>query len=468
MATKKDLVEAHAFSRRRLVTAFVSGAPGGREVEPARPGRTIVGGLALSVLLVAGAAVAGFFSGRTPDDWTQPGLVQSKDTKALYVILDGEDSAADAEAEGTRVTLHPVINITSAKLILDSPTLEPVEVKEEDIGRQVTGSELGILGAPAVLPSPGNLVQSGWTACAGTDAAIRLAISGRPGVRPAPAAGHLVRVGREYHVLAAPVGEGARSYRVAENDGGRRDRLLRDIGAPSTDQAVPVGPDFLALFPVGGELSAGTFGLEGVGERPSYARDVPGVRIGDVVSVGETPFLIAPDGPQELDPFAAAVYGEDPVKRVDDLGVQESVGPWEETAHWPTAQLEEADEAPCAQLDARPDEPPRVLLAGEPGGAASPEDAPAGRTSIHVDPGTGAYVEAGGWTATDGFSEFLVDSNGVRYELQGPGTASALGYGDREPARVPDPWVELLRAGTPLSQDLALCPPGYDGSEACR
>ena len=50
MATKKDLVEAYSFSRRRLVTAFVSGAPGGREVEPARPGRTIVGGLALAVL----------------------------------------------------------------------------------------------------------------------------------------------------------------------------------------------------------------------------------------------------------------------------------------------------------------------------------------------------------------------------------------------------------------------------------
>ena len=34
MATKKDLVEAQSFSRRRLTTAFVSGAPGGREVEP--------------------------------------------------------------------------------------------------------------------------------------------------------------------------------------------------------------------------------------------------------------------------------------------------------------------------------------------------------------------------------------------------------------------------------------------------
>ena len=69
MSTKRDLVEAHAFSRRRLVTAFVSGAPGGREVEPNRPGRAIIGGVALAILLVAGAAIAGVFSPRTPANW---------------------------------------------------------------------------------------------------------------------------------------------------------------------------------------------------------------------------------------------------------------------------------------------------------------------------------------------------------------------------------------------------------------
>ena len=73
MATKKDLVEAHAFSRRRLVTAFVSGAPGGREVEPVRPGRVLIGGVALSVLLLAGAAIAGFLLGRPPAQWLDEG-----------------------------------------------------------------------------------------------------------------------------------------------------------------------------------------------------------------------------------------------------------------------------------------------------------------------------------------------------------------------------------------------------------
>ncbi len=60
MARRKDLVEANAFNRRRLVTAFVAGAPGGLEVEPVRPGRVLIGGVALAVLLLAGAAIAGF------------------------------------------------------------------------------------------------------------------------------------------------------------------------------------------------------------------------------------------------------------------------------------------------------------------------------------------------------------------------------------------------------------------------
>jgi len=59
MATSKHLLEAHRFNRRRLVAAFLSGTPGSREVEPPRPARTVVAGLVLAVLVVAGAAIAG-------------------------------------------------------------------------------------------------------------------------------------------------------------------------------------------------------------------------------------------------------------------------------------------------------------------------------------------------------------------------------------------------------------------------
>ena len=57
MTTRSDLVEAYSFSRRRLVSAFISGTPGGGEIEPPRTGRTIVAGVAVAVLVLAGAAV---------------------------------------------------------------------------------------------------------------------------------------------------------------------------------------------------------------------------------------------------------------------------------------------------------------------------------------------------------------------------------------------------------------------------
>jgi hypothetical protein len=73
VGTQRDLVEAHSFSRRRLLTAFVSGAPVGRAVEPARPGRTLVGGLALAVLLTAGAAVCDVLAQQPPAEGDHPG-----------------------------------------------------------------------------------------------------------------------------------------------------------------------------------------------------------------------------------------------------------------------------------------------------------------------------------------------------------------------------------------------------------
>src|SRR5690349_11379915 len=165
MATKKDLTEAYAFSRRRLVTAFVSGAPGGREVEPARPGRSIVGGLALGVLLIAGAAIAGVFTSRVDPAWAEkPGLVISKEEAEVFVITESS----------TEPVLHPILNITSAKLILGSD-VEPQVIPEEYIAQEEIGSDLGIFGAPYDVPDTSRLIESGWTACTdGAGGGLRL------------------------------------------------------------------------------------------------------------------------------------------------------------------------------------------------------------------------------------------------------------------------------------------------------
>ena len=145
MATKKDLVEAYSFSRRRLVTAFLSGAPGGREVEPSRPGRTVIGGVALAVLLIAGAAIASVLASRTEEDWNKVGLVVSREQAAPYVILDDESENPHADP-GHQHHLGPADPRARPPM--------PTYVDQEVIEDQTPGEPIGIYGAPQTLPRP--------------------------------------------------------------------------------------------------------------------------------------------------------------------------------------------------------------------------------------------------------------------------------------------------------------------------
>lgn len=61
MTSNRDLMEAHAYERHRLLTAFVRGGSGDREAEPLRPGRPVVGGFVLAMLVLAGSVVAAAF-----------------------------------------------------------------------------------------------------------------------------------------------------------------------------------------------------------------------------------------------------------------------------------------------------------------------------------------------------------------------------------------------------------------------
>ena len=95
---------------------------------------------------------------RSPDDWTEPGLIVSKEDGNPYVITD-EDEAAGAPAGAP-----PVINITSAKLILGENS-EPRIVPQAAIDEQTVGEDIGILGAPGTPALAVQLIDTGWTAC---------------------------------------------------------------------------------------------------------------------------------------------------------------------------------------------------------------------------------------------------------------------------------------------------------------
>lgn len=60
MVTRRDLVEADADLRRRLVTAWRSGTTGDKTEGPVGAGRALAVGLAVTVLLLLGALISRF------------------------------------------------------------------------------------------------------------------------------------------------------------------------------------------------------------------------------------------------------------------------------------------------------------------------------------------------------------------------------------------------------------------------
>jgi type VII secretion protein EccB len=467
MATKRDLVEAHSFSRRRLVTAFVSGAPGGREVEPARPGRTIVGGVALGVLLMAGAAVSGVLAGRTQVDWNNPGLIISKDNGQAYVI-----TRASAHP-----VLNPIVNITSARLIIGS-SAEPVVVPEKTIQEQTIGPEIGILGAPATVPETDGLVETGWTSCTADGKGVRTYLSAQPEASYADGAGFVVESGGSRWLVATAggVGGGYR-YPLPAVGGGAQDRFLQAVGLGVGNEAVRVPEAWLGLWPAGGDLGWQSFGIPqgAYGRAVGYGAQihVPHARVGDVVQVADTGYLLAPTGPVRLTSFAQAVYeaagppsGTFHTWHEPTMDKDAVVSPFA-SANWPDGSLTPTSGELCAVLQTSAGARPTVALATDPGADATAAGVPAGHRDAGVAPRGGAYVLSADFTQTTHGLPFLIDLKGSSHLLEGAAAAN-LGYGGFPAPVVPDTWVKLFSTGAVLSPDLALCEPEKTTSKGCR
>lgn len=465
MSTKRDLVEAHSFSRRRLVTAFVSGAPGGREVEPVRPARTLVGGLALAILLVAGAAIAGIFVKRTDSDWLSPGLIIAKDTGTPYVILGDEDGGSTGDP-----VLRPLDNNTSAKLIFGSD-LEPTTVADEDIAAQDIGDDIGIFGAPKALPAPEQLINDGWTACTDDDQATRLRLADEPGADIAAGQSQTVTEDGKLYLLVDGSDDATYKFELPDDEG-EADNILDGTEATNSAGALEVSQEWLNLFPAGPPLTEESFDLEEEGDI-DYANRIPGLEgeasVGDVVKAGADTYLLNVDGPVLLTDFAESVYlavTDEDVREASsmDKGRAELNFP----ATWPKGDVPPIEGDPCVRLEPKAGERPTVRLAENPSADALPEDVDAGKYDAVVQPGRGAFVLSGGFEDTSGGQPYVVDAKGDRYLLKGPNAATNLGYDTSDAPIVPDTWMDLFGCGVQLSKALALEQPDPDTEKSCE
>ncbi|WP_153506283.1 type VII secretion protein EccB [Cumulibacter manganitolerans] len=166
MATKRDLFHSYQFSVRRVVSGLVL-----RETDPAqtplrRMGGAMFGSVMVAVLALAVTGVVGVIKGGGNTSWKDGGsVIVEKETGATYAWLQ--------DAGTKEFALHPVLNYSSAALLVGSP--DPVSVSHASLIDVPRGPRLGIPGAPDSIPPSEDFAAGPWTLCsepAKTDAGM--------------------------------------------------------------------------------------------------------------------------------------------------------------------------------------------------------------------------------------------------------------------------------------------------------
>ena len=153
MASRRDELNAYNFARKRTVASFLKPLPNGSVESAPRPLRTVLPSMILGMVIVAGFGACGIIKPTAPKGWDKPGekVIVGDQSTTRYVVLSGEK---DENGKPTKF-LHPVLNLASARLLLDPEKFEVVKVKESELdnGQVPMGPTIGIPYAPDRLPS---------------------------------------------------------------------------------------------------------------------------------------------------------------------------------------------------------------------------------------------------------------------------------------------------------------------------
>lgn len=464
--TTRAQVDGHRFLLRRARQAVVS-----RDVRMLHDplGRQDAGlavGLVVALVASAGAALMAFV--RPAPDVDRAQILVGRDSGAMYV------RAGD--------TVHPVLNLASARLVLGSAA-EPVVVRDADLAKTPRGGLLGIPGAPSALPPALDAAAAAavrWTVCdegaaaqGSTDVERTVVVvdgTDRGQLTQADAATR--PLSGDSAVLASFAGSGwlLRDGTRSAVDLGDRP-LLEALGLADA----PVRPVSAALLDSLPEIDAVRRPrIAGAGEPVPYA--LPGLRVGQVFTVtsatGTTTYVALRDGVQEVGTVLADVVrststvGDVVAVPPDAMDVPRSTSLG--TAAFPRVRpsVERPASAPvlCVRTttDAALSSRPRTISSGArlPAVRRPVEVAAADGPGPAVDavsvPGSGVLlgpVPRG--TGPGSAGRTVLDDTGVRHEVPDDETAAVLGLGGT-PVPVEGPALWRLPSGPALDRPSAL------------
>ncbi|MEU9026996.1 type VII secretion protein EccB [Streptomyces sp. NPDC048383] len=508
MASRRDELNAYTFAKRRTVAAFLQPSATGSEEGAPRPLRAILPTLIVGVLVLVGSGAWGMFRPQAPKGWNEPGarvIVGSRST-TRYVILSTE------EAGSHRSRLHPVLNLASARLLLDPRKFKVVHVKDEvlDAGRPPRGPIIGIPYAPDRLPEPKDAGKpKRWAVCqrpGGNGLGVQSAVFVLADREAGPLDGTLRTTDRQV-LYVRSTGAGRQRYLVdatgtkyAFPDGGPAAGTLTTalVGADATPQ--PVTEQWLATLDPGDDLAfprlPGSPGAH-AGVRGLAAADN---RVGTVLSAqtgaGTQYYVVLPGRVAPVTEFMARLLIAAPTadaldlhgraREVDLQSLGQDVPPFGADVKWPRrrgVRINGVGAAGGEPAGTRRDTVCNVLravdAAGVPtlstwAGSGFPVDITASGAGSYVTPGSGLlYTQVQGRQTAAGGSLFLVTDTGLRYAVPADGSGSdggggggrgrpgvgeaqtRLGYADVVPPPVPIAWSEFLSKGPRLDTESA-------------
>lgn len=453
MRTKREQVQAHRFVIRRIVSGLVQGNPEALEFPMRRTAGSMIGGLAVALLVFAGFWVVGLIFGSA--DWRdkpEGAIVIDEEAGATFVYLDK--------------ALYPVENITSARLFLEKGADAPVfQTSSADLLDVPRGDLFGIENAPDQVPPADRLVGLPWQVCSapkrGNDKeqVSHITLSAPKADDRLRKEGLLVVAGEEYSVLW-------NDLRFAVGD----PAMLAAIDFQA-DEAVSVDPVFLAGIRQGPEFKPPT--IPGDGD----AHEIPehdDAENGDFFKSADTVYVLTSMGFAKATHFDQMLLnnGVPPTPGQLPSTALEQVGTHKLYDHdlWPET-LDDLGEPPlsesgviCAVYDSSDSDD--VAIATYPPGKApdaitgasattKESDADEVSTAEHVwtPAGKGALVREQGSESSAGGTVYLITGT-HRYGLAEDAVES-LGYSGATPTPVPWSLVALVPEGPELSRTAA-------------
>lgn len=465
--TTRQQVNGYRFLLRRLEHALMR-----RDVrmlhDPMRSHiRSTMVGIALTVLIVGACAIYGLI--KPAGSMGDSKIVVSKESGGLYVLVDD--------------TLHPVLNVASARLIIGSPD-KPKSISEKKLSGYKRGPLVGIPGAPQSLPGPADSGHSYWAVC---DTAL---VPEGTGSVPGGVSTTVLGAAPENKDASRAL-DGSEGLFVQLNDkkylltGGKR--FLVDTQDPSVERAFglgdatvrPVSAGMLNAFPDADELT--TPDIENRGKQSSTGLGAVGtvIQVTGVANAAPTLYVVLRDSIQQVSQTAADV-----IRYSDDAsgGEVKTVAPAAITDTKQTKDLPLGDFPASAPKVVEQKDAPVGCLAWDKGGdsdaarlrifagkglplddgkkpveLATSDGSGPGLDGAFIPPSTGVYVLTTGSDPDSPRRESLifVSDAGVRFGVADEKTGQSLGLGD-QPQVAPWNMVGLLPPGPALSQHNAL------------